>query len=104
MGIKSIKLSKGRLGGGGSTSSDQHRLAPKGYVPISVGVSKEDSKRFVIHTTALGDADFLEFLCRSAEEYGFCNDGILRIPYEARAFEEWMSKDAKHKMLRVKPT
>ncbi|KAK2970022.1 hypothetical protein RJ640_008362 [Escallonia rubra] len=78
-------------------------LAPRGYVPISVGVNDE-TRRFIVHTTALGDAEFLQFLGRSAEEYGFCNQGILRIPYEANAFEEWMSKGAKQKSIRVRPT
>lgn len=66
------------------------RRVPKGYIPISVGVNDERRERFVVHTTALSDADFLDLLCRSAEEYGFSNQGILRIPYEAQAFQESM--------------
>lgn len=76
---------------------------PRGYVPISVGVNGETTKRFVIHTSTLTHSDFLEFLCRSAEEYGYSNEGVLRIPYETRVFEEWMKKDGKYKMGKVKP-
>ncbi|XWS16119.1 hypothetical protein CRYUN_Cryun34aG0058300 [Craigia yunnanensis] len=75
-------------------------LTPKGYVPVSVGVN-DDTRRFIVHTTTLRDADFLEMLCKSAEEYGFCNEGILRIPYEAKDFEEWIMRSAKRKIIRV---
>lgn len=44
-----------------------------------------ESKRFMVHAKSLADQDFVEFLCKSAEEYGFYNDGILKIPYEAEA-------------------
>ncbi|KAL2521257.1 Auxin-responsive protein SAUR40 [Forsythia ovata] len=77
-------------------------MAPRGYIPVAVGVNDE-TKRFMVHTTALYDAEFLEFLCRSAEEYGFCSEGILRIPFDAKTFEERMSKGAKQKMFRVRP-
>ncbi|KAL9994057.1 putative small auxin-up RNA [Helianthus debilis subsp. tardiflorus] len=95
MGLKGSKLYK--------TMRHRSSLVPKGYVPISVGMNDETTKRFIIHTTTLSHTDFLELLCRSAEEYGFTNNGVLRIPYETRAFEEWMKKDGKHKMGKVKP-
>ncbi|KAH7565674.1 hypothetical protein JRO89_XS09G0243100 [Xanthoceras sorbifolium] len=44
----------------------------------------------MVHRKALGEADFLELLCKAADEYGFCHEGVLRIPYEAKEFEEWM--------------
>lgn len=75
-------------------------LTPKGYVPICVGVENE-TKRFMVHTTLLGDADFLELLCRSAEEYGFCNEGVLRIPYQAKDFEDWIVKRSRPKVFEV---
>lgn len=77
-------------------------VTPRGYIPVCVGVHG-DTKRFIIHTTALGNPDILELLYRSAEEYGFCNEGILRIPYEAKEFEEWLIRRAKPKSIRVKP-
>ncbi|KAM1218247.1 hypothetical protein EV1_045044 [Malus domestica] len=76
---------------------------PKRYVPVCVGVDG-DTKRFMIHTKLLSHAEFLKLLYRSAEEYGFCNDGVLRIPYEARDFEEyWMIKMPKPNIYRVEP-
>lgn len=77
-------------------------LTPRGYIPICVGMNN-DTRRFMVSTTALGDADFLEFLYRSAEEYGFCNEGVLRIPYEAKDFEEWMLRRSKRSDFRVEP-
>ncbi|XVF25266.1 hypothetical protein REPUB_Repub13aG0198400 [Reevesia pubescens] len=75
-------------------------LTPRGYVPVCVGVN-DDTRRFIVHTTTLRDEDFLEMLCKSAEEYGFCNEGILRIPYEAKDFEEWIMRRSKRKIVRV---
>ncbi|RWV85478.1 hypothetical protein GW17_00052732 [Ensete ventricosum] len=63
--------------------------APRGYVPVIVGLGA-DSKRFAIHLTMLGDAKMLELLYVSAEEFGFRNPGILRIPCDADSFERWM--------------
>ncbi|KAH0687738.1 hypothetical protein KY290_019339 [Solanum tuberosum] len=87
MGVKASKLigvgKRLKLGGGAV-------MTPRGYVPVAVGINLNESKRFMVHTTALYDAEFLEMLSRSAEEYGFHNQGILRIPYETKAFEERM--------------
>ncbi|KAM0956289.1 hypothetical protein ACFX11_024929 [Malus domestica] len=62
-------------------------VTPNAYVPVCVGVDG-DTKRFMVHTKLFRHADFSELLYKSAEEYGFCNDGVLRIPYEAKDFEE----------------
>ncbi|KAK4349779.1 hypothetical protein RND71_029092 [Anisodus tanguticus] len=93
MGVKASKLSK--LIGIGMVgkrlkSVGAEVMTPRGYVPVAVGVNLTESKRFMVHTTTLYDAEFLELLSRAAEEYGFCNQGILRIPYETKAFEERM--------------
>ncbi|XP_058192301.1 uncharacterized protein LOC131309722 [Rhododendron vialii] len=104
MGVRASKLtkvigvSKLKSFKGSSTTI----LTPKGYIPVSVGVNMNESKRFMVHAKSLADQDFVEFLCKSAEEYGFYNDWILTIPYEAEAFEEWICvQGAKHNVLRV---
>ncbi|KAL8235255.1 hypothetical protein R6Q59_021355 [Mikania micrantha] len=94
MGIKGSKLHK--------VLKHRSSLVPKGYIPISVG-DGEITKRFIIHTTTLRHTDFLELLCRSADEYGFTNNGVLHIPYEIKAFEEWMKKDERCMKRKVKP-
>ncbi|PIN15485.1 hypothetical protein CDL12_11869 [Handroanthus impetiginosus] len=95
MGLKGSKFSHKRL-------REPALMTPKGFVPVAVGVDQE-TKCFMVHTTALSSAEFVQFLCRSAEEYGFCNEGILRIPYDAKAFEEWISTSSKQKMFKIKP-
>ncbi|KAK7275531.1 hypothetical protein RIF29_16650 [Crotalaria pallida] len=81
-------------------------LASRGYFPIYVGTNEDTCRRFMVHTRVLGDADFCELLGRSAEEYGFRNDGVLRILFEAQDFEEWLIKKSNNKIIRrrVKPT
>lgn len=112
MGAGPSKLISGRIiGGAGRRKKQYKRLGsaataatmapPKGYVPVCVGVNDDQTTRFIVHTTMLREDDFLEFLCRAAEEYGFCNDGVLRIPYEAKEFEEWVVVTGKK--TRVKP-
>ena len=105
MGARPSKL--GRMIGGGRgkrfkrlNGSSAMAAPPRGYVPVCVGVNDE-TKRFIVHTTLLSEGDFLELLCRAAEEYGFCNEGVLRIPYEAKDFEEWVVE--RGKKTRVKP-
>ncbi|KAL8473484.1 hypothetical protein ACS0TY_029664 [Phlomoides rotata] len=102
MGVRSSKLNRVvSFRRGGATSSF---VTPRGYIPVAVGVDDE-TKRFMIHTKALSNAEFSEFLWRSAEEYGFCNEGILRIPYDAKAFEEWMSRNSnKQRAFRIQPS
>ncbi|KAG5008947.1 hypothetical protein JHK82_017520 [Glycine max] len=70
-------------------------LVPKGYVPICVGKTEDTCKWFMVHTRALGDAYFQELLVRSVEGYGFRNEGVLRIQFEAQDFEEWLIKRSK---------
>ncbi|KAK6911827.1 Small auxin-up RNA [Dillenia turbinata] len=102
MGLKASKLSKMVVGVRGFKRFEEvessHLMTPRGYVPICVGMNN-DIKYFMVHTKELCHADFLRFLCRSAEEYGFRNQGILRIPYDTKEFEDWMMKRAKKKML-----
>ncbi|KAG8383890.1 hypothetical protein BUALT_Bualt04G0061200 [Buddleja alternifolia] len=109
MGVKASKLSKVvSFGSMKRLRSSSSLMAPRrGYIPVAVGVDEVGTKRFMVHTTALCNAEFMELLCRSAEEYGFSNDGILRIPYDAQAFEEWMMTTrsaANQKIIRVQPT
>ncbi|XVE88575.1 hypothetical protein DITRI_Ditri19aG0080300 [Diplodiscus trichospermus] len=99
MGVRASKLN-GLIGARRVKRVGFPPLTPKGYVPVCVGVN-DDTRRFIVHTTTLRDADFLEMLCRSAEEYGFCNQGILRIPYEAKDFEEWIMRRDKRKIVRI---
>ncbi|PON62559.1 Small auxin-up RNA [Trema orientale] len=104
MGMRASKLGK-FIGARGSFKLRLRGppLTPRGYVPICVGL-EDETKRFMVRTALFGDADFSELLYRSAEEYGFSNEGVLRIPCGAKDFEDWMTKrSSKPKVFRVKP-
>lgn len=110
MGVRSSKLSKSIGSVGRSRVKRSLRLLmrgeeiiPRGYVPICVGVNNDETRRFIVHATALGDEDFSKLLGMSAEEYGFCNQGVLRIPYElAKDFEDWIIKRSANPKVKLK--
>ncbi|KAG6788817.1 hypothetical protein POTOM_004896 [Populus tomentosa] len=99
-GVKASKLSKligarGVKGLRGTTDP----LPPKGYVHVCLGF-KNDARRFIVYTKPLSDADFLELLYKSAKEYGFHNEGIMRIAHEAKDFKERMITRVTAKVIR----
>ncbi|KAF8011278.1 hypothetical protein BT93_J1785 [Corymbia citriodora subsp. variegata] len=101
MGSRASKLSK-IAGQRGARRLEGARTTPRGYVPVCVGVN-DHTKRFIVHTRALADADFVQLLHKSAEEFGFCSEGVLRIPFAAEDFEDWIVRASKTKDLGVKP-
>ncbi|URE27700.1 SAUR family [Musa troglodytarum] len=65
---------------GGQRASKQ---VPEGHVPVCVG---EEMERFAVPAELLGRPAFLELLRRSAQEYGYEQRGVLRIPCPAPLF------------------
>jgi SAUR family protein len=59
------------------------REVPEGHVPVYVG---EEMARFVVRTELLNRPFFLELLRRSAQEYGYEQRGVLRIPCTVSIF------------------
>ncbi|XP_072969455.1 protein SMALL AUXIN UP-REGULATED RNA 51-like isoform X2 [Typha angustifolia] len=57
---------------------------PKGYLAVCVG---EEMQRFVIPTEYLGHRAFQALLREAEEEFGFQQEGVLRIPCEVSVFE-----------------
>ncbi|CAL9169023.1 unnamed protein product [Musa hybrid cultivar] len=55
----------------------RRRQVPEGHVPVCVG---EEMERFAVPAELLGRPAFLELLRRSAQEYGYEQRGVLRIP------------------------
>ncbi|WOL12259.1 auxin-responsive protein SAUR71-like [Canna indica] len=53
------------------------RRVPGGHVPVCVG---EEMERFAVRAELLGSPAFVELLRRSAQEYGYDQRGVLRIP------------------------
>ncbi|OVA19266.1 Auxin-induced protein [Macleaya cordata] len=61
------------------------REVPRGYLAVYVG---SESQRFVIPATYLSFPDFRVLMERVEEEFGFEQEGGLRIPCEENDFEE----------------
>nr|CAD1832029.1 unnamed protein product [Ananas comosus var. bracteatus] len=57
---------------------------PKGYLAVCVG---EELQRYVIPTEYLGHRAFEALLREAEEEFGFQQEGVLRIPCEVGVFE-----------------
>ncbi|XXG65848.1 hypothetical protein AAC387_Pa05g3453 [Persea americana] len=58
---------------------------PEGHLPVYVGEEKE---RFVVSAKLLNDPMFLELLNQSANEYGYEQQGVLRIPCRVSVFQQ----------------
>ncbi|KAG6522789.1 auxin-induced protein 15A-like [Zingiber officinale] len=67
-----------------SFSDNAAAVVPKGYLALSVG---EEMRRFVIPTEYLHHRAFAALLEKAEEEFGFGQEGVLRIPGEVAAFE-----------------
>ncbi|KAF7834658.1 auxin-responsive protein SAUR71-like [Senna tora] len=57
---------------------------PEGHVPIYVG---DEMERFVVSAELLNHPIFVKLLNRSAQEYGYEQKGVLRIPCHVFVFE-----------------
>ncbi|XP_043711583.1 protein SMALL AUXIN UP-REGULATED RNA 10-like [Telopea speciosissima] len=83
-GSKSIKFLKRTLSFS-EISSVSGDTVPKGFLAVCVG---KELKRFIIPTEYLGHRAFGVLLREAEEEFGFQNEGALRIPCEVSVFEK----------------
>ncbi|CAL9093876.1 unnamed protein product [Musa textilis] len=67
----------------GGEGGQHSRRVPRGHVPMCVG---KEMQRFVVRAELLGRPAFLELLRLSAQEYGYEQQGVLRIPFPAPLF------------------
>lgn len=58
---------------------------PKGFVPILIGQG-EERERILVHMEQFKQSYFLELLDLAAQEFGYEQQGILRIPCTTEAF------------------
>ncbi|CAI9786775.1 unnamed protein product [Fraxinus pennsylvanica] len=90
-GSKSIKFLKKTLSftessiSSSSSSSSTTDQVPKGYLAVCVG---KELKRFVIPMEYLGHQAFGVLLREAEEEFGFQQQGVLKIPCEVELFEK----------------
>ncbi|KAJ7962655.1 Auxin-responsive protein [Quillaja saponaria] len=70
-----------------SSNSSNHDAAvvPKGFLAICVG---KELKRFIIPTEYLGHQAFSILLREAEEEFGFQQEGVLKIPCDISVFEK----------------
>ncbi|GMH10668.1 hypothetical protein Nepgr_012509 [Nepenthes gracilis] len=57
---------------------------PSGHLPVYVG---EEMERFVVSADELNHPIFVKLLNKSAQEYGYEQKGVLRIPCHVAVFE-----------------
>ncbi|KAH7661083.1 Small auxin-up RNA protein [Dioscorea alata] len=66
------------------SSKEPRERVPEGHVPVYVG---KEMERFAVRAELLGRPAFLELLRRSAQEYGYQQSGVLRIPCPVPLFK-----------------
>ncbi|KAK7271314.1 hypothetical protein RJT34_27101 [Clitoria ternatea] len=59
-------------------------VVPEGHVPIYVG---DEMERFVVSAELLNHPVFVKLLNQSAQEYGYEQQGVLRLPCHVFVFE-----------------
>ncbi|XVF23313.1 hypothetical protein REPUB_Repub13aG0026600 [Reevesia pubescens] len=85
-GIRSIKFFKRTLSFTDvSAASGSGDVVPKGFLAVCVG---KEMKRFIIPTEYLGHQAFGILLRKAEEEFGFQQEGVLKIPCEVSMFEK----------------
>ncbi|EOY27449.1 SAUR-like auxin-responsive protein family, putative [Theobroma cacao] len=80
-----------RLNMQGADKEKEGESVPKGYVPVMVGTGK-DSAKFLIHIDIFKNDYFAGLLEIVAEEVGYENPGILRIPCDADCFRNLLNE------------
>ncbi|GMY38257.1 auxin-responsive protein SAUR72-like [Fagus crenata] len=83
-GSKSINFLKRTLSFS-DVSGASNDVVPKGFLAVCVG---KELKRFVIPTEYLGHQAFGILLREAEEEFGFQQEGVLKIPCEVSVFEK----------------
>ncbi|OMO76076.1 Auxin responsive SAUR protein [Corchorus capsularis] len=72
------------LSDGSSRGSRDPKYVPKGFVAVYVGT---ELRRFVIPTSYLSMPEFKVLMDKAAEEFGFEQEGGLKIPCDEQDFE-----------------
>ncbi|GAV66517.1 Auxin_inducible domain-containing protein [Cephalotus follicularis] len=83
-GSKGIKFIKRTLSFN-DVSTASNELVPKGFLAVCVG---KELTRFIIPTEHLGHQAFGILLREAEDEFGFQQEGVLKIPCEVSVFEK----------------
>ncbi|KAK3404931.1 hypothetical protein EUGRSUZ_K01226 [Eucalyptus grandis] len=79
-----------------SRESSENRVR-KGYVPVLVGKEAATTERLHIPTKLMGHPSVAALLELSANEFGYEQQGLLRIPYDPDSFKQMMKRISKNK-------
>lgn len=82
---KGIKFLKRTLSFTDVTSNNHHDMVPKGFLAVCVG---KELKRFIIPMDYLRHQAFEMLLREAEEEFGFQQEGVLKIPCQVSVFEK----------------
>ncbi|KAJ4719065.1 Auxin-responsive protein, partial [Melia azedarach] len=82
---KSIKFLKKTLSFSDVSAAASNDVVPKGFLAVCVG---RELKRFVIPTEYLSHQAFGILLREAEEEFGFQQEGVLKIPCEVSVFQK----------------
>ncbi|XXG65845.1 hypothetical protein AAC387_Pa05g3450 [Persea americana] len=67
------------------TKVGRSEQVPEGHLPVYVG---KEMERFVVKAKLLNHPRFMELLNQSANEYGYEQEGVLRIPCTVSVFKQ----------------
>ncbi|CAA2956815.1 auxin-responsive SAUR72 [Olea europaea subsp. europaea] len=84
---KTLSFTESSISSSSSSSSSTTDQVPKGYLAVCVG---KELKRFVIPMEYLGHQAFGILLREAEEEFGFQQQGVLKIPCEVELFEKML--------------
>ncbi|GAB4849928.1 hypothetical protein Ancab_029228 [Ancistrocladus abbreviatus] len=82
--IKFLKKTLSFADNSASSLSDSNDAVPRGFLAVCVG---KELKRYVIPTQYLGHQAFGFLLRVAEEEFGYHQEGVLKIPCEVAVFE-----------------
>ncbi|KAL3715211.1 hypothetical protein ACJRO7_007015 [Eucalyptus globulus] len=72
-------------------------LVRKGYVPVMVGKDAATMERLHVPTKLVGHPFVVALLELSANEFGYGQRGLLRIPYDPECFKQMIRRISKKK-------
>ncbi|KAL4583987.1 hypothetical protein LXL04_008575 [Taraxacum kok-saghyz] len=87
-----------------SGTQGQEDVVRKGYLAVWVGRDEDAMKKFVIPTDYLTHQAFSLLLRDAEEEFGFQQEGILKIPCDIPLFENILKTMTENKKQQQRPT
>jgi SAUR family protein len=71
---------------GRKSGADEEEKVPKGHVPMVAGITGDGGERVLVPVRLLSDPSIAELLDIAAQQYGYRQPGVLRVPCDAGHF------------------